>query len=95
GSATNFGELVASRIAQGAFGALLAPAAMSLVVNSFRGSTAERHAFGIFGAVIGAASTAGLLVGGVLTQLLVWRWVMYVSVLMTMAALAGTLAFVR
>ncbi|ALM18667.1 MFS transporter [Mycobacteroides abscessus] len=95
GSATNFGELVASRISQGVFGALLAPAAMSLVANSFRGSTAERHAFGIFGAVIGAASTAGLLVGGVLTQLLVWRWVMYISVLMTMTALAGTLAFVR
>ncbi|AMT73061.1 MFS transporter [Mycobacteroides immunogenum] len=95
GSATNFGELVASRIAQGVFGALLAPAAMSLVVNSFRETTEERHAFGIFGAVIGAASTAGLLVGGVLTQLLTWRWVMYVSVLMTMLALAGTLIFVR
>ncbi|TDH22523.1 MFS transporter [Mycobacteroides franklinii] len=95
GSATNFGELVTSRVAQGVFGALLAPAAMSLVVNSFRESEEERHAFGIFGAVIGAASTAGLLVGGVLTQLLTWRWVMYVSVLMTILALIGTLAFVR
>ncbi len=94
GSATNFGELVTSRVAQGVFGALLAPAAMSLVVNSFRESAEERHAFGIFGAVIGAASTAGLLVGGILTQLLAWRWVMYVSVLMTMVALIGTLAFV-
>lgn len=95
GTAGSLSELVAARIGQGLFGALLAPASMSLVTNSFRDSPHQRHAFGAFGAVIGAASTAGLFVGGALTELIGWRSVMYVNVIMTAVSFAGVLFFVR
>jgi MFS family permease len=61
------------------FGALLAPAALSLLTVTFAGTEDWQKAFGIFGAIAGGAGAIGLLLGGVLTQVLSWRWCLYVN----------------
>ena len=79
GLAQSFGVLVAARATQGVFAALLAPAALSLLTVTFAGTEDWAKAFGIFGAVAGGAGALGLLLGGVLTQVLSWRWCLYVN----------------
>src|ERR1700709_1016457 len=68
GLAQSFGVLVAARALQGAFGALLAPSALSLLTVTFAGSPARAKAFGIFSAVATAGASFGLLLGGMLTE---------------------------
>ena len=79
GLAQSFDVLVAARATQGAFGALLAPSALSLLTVTFAGTEDWSKAFGIFGAIAGGAGALGLLLGGVLTQVLSWRWCLYVN----------------
>ena len=95
GAANGFVMLLAARVAQGAFAAMLAPAALSLLSVTFAGDPTERgRAFGIFGAVSGMGGALGLLLGGVLTQDLSWRWCLYVNVLIAAVAFAGAMLFV-
>jgi EmrB/QacA subfamily drug resistance transporter len=77
--ATSFFTLVAARALQGAFGALLAPSALSLLTVTFAESPDRNKAFGIFGAIAGGGASFGLLLGGALTQLLSWRWCLAVN----------------
>src|SRR5580692_6549169 len=79
GAATSFGMLVAARACQGAFGAFMAPSALSLLTTTFSGSKDRGRAFGVFGAIAGAGGAIGLLLGGVLTEYLSWRWCLYVN----------------
>ena len=79
GLAQSFGMLVAARALQGMFGALLAPSALGLLTVTFAGSSARAKAFGIFGAIAGGGASVGLLRGGALTQILSWRWCLYVN----------------
>src|SRR2546423_5778102 len=79
GLAQSFGVLVPARRLQGAFGALLAPAALGLLTVTFQGSPDRNTAFGIFGAIAGGAASLGLILGGALTQVLSWRWCLYVN----------------
>src|SRR4051794_38982584 len=81
GAAGSFGALVAARGAQGAFAALLAPSALALLATTFRESDERGTAFGIYGAVAGGGSAVGLLLGGILTEWLSWRWCLYVNLL--------------
>src|SRR5215469_15381247 len=79
GAATSFGMLVAARACQGAFGALLAPAALSILSTTFSDPKERGKAFGVFGAIVGAGGAIGLVLGGVLTEYLSWRWCLYVN----------------
>src|ERR1700712_5577412 len=79
GLAQSFGELVAARALQGAFGALLAPSALSLLTVTFADSPDRAKAFGIFGAIAGGGASVGLVLGGALTETLSWRWCLFVN----------------
>jgi len=89
GSASSFEILVAARVAQGLFAALLAPAALSLLSVTFTEPSERAKAFGIFSALGGAGGAIGLLLGGMLTEWASWRWVMYVNVAFAAPALIG------
>ncbi|WP_024799560.1 MFS transporter [Nocardia sp. BMG51109] len=89
GAASGFEMLVAARVAQGVFGALLAPAALSLLTVTFTQPAERARAFGIFGAVAGTGGALGLLLGGALTEWASWRWVMYVNLIFAAVALVG------
>ena len=95
GAAQNFAMLLTGRVIQGAFGALLAPATLSLLTTTFTDSAERAKATGIYGAIAGGGASVGLLLGGVLTQYLDWRWVMYVNVLIAVIALVGAMALLR
>ena len=91
GLAPSFGVLVAARALQGSFGALLAPSALSLLTITFHNSPDRPKAFGIFSAIAASGTSVGLLLGGVLTQTLSWRWCLYVNLLFAIpAAIAAT-----
>ena len=89
GASVSFGMLVAARACQGAFGALLAPAALSLLTVTFADPEERGKAFGVFGAIAVAGGAVGLLLGGALTEYLSWRWTLYVNLLFAGAAFAG------
>ncbi|AWK73916.1 MFS transporter [Rhodococcus oxybenzonivorans] len=89
GAAGNFEILVAARVGQGVFGALLAPAALSLLTVTFTEKSERAKAFGIFSALSGAGAAIGLLLGGMLTEWASWRWVMFVNVGFAAVALVG------
>ncbi|RKR74730.1 DHA2 family efflux MFS transporter permease subunit [Frondihabitans australicus] len=96
GAAGSFEMLLIARIAQGVFAATLAPAALSLVSVTFDRDKKERaRAFSVFGAVSGMGGVIGLILGGVLTGVVSWRWCLYINVAIAAVALVGGLLFVR
>ncbi|MEJ2866215.1 MFS transporter [Actinomycetospora sp. OC33-EN08] len=91
GLAPGFELLVAARALQGVFGALLAPAALSLLTTTFPAGRDRARAFGVFSALAGSGAAIGLLLGGTLTEYADWRWCMYVNVVFAVVALVGAL----
>lgn len=89
GSAPSLGVLIAARALQGAFGALLAPTALSLLAVTFTEPRERAKAFAVYGAIAGSGAAVGLLLGGVLTQYLNWRWSLYVSAPIALVAAVG------
>jgi EmrB/QacA subfamily drug resistance transporter len=89
GASVNFTMLVTARACQGAFAALLVPSALSLLTTTFTGQKDRGRAFGIYGAIAGAGGAVGLLLGGVLTQYLSWRWTLYVNLIFAGVSLLG------
>ena len=85
GIASNAALLFAARGLQGAFAALLAPSALSLITVMFTVPKERARAFGVFGAVSGGGAAIGLLVGGVLTEYASWRWCLGVNVPIALA----------
>jgi EmrB/QacA subfamily drug resistance transporter len=84
--------LLAARALQGVFGALLAPAALALLANTFTDARERARAFAIFGVVAGGGSALGLVLGGVLTEYANWRWTMFINIPLTVLAVLGAYA---
>ena len=80
GLSTSAGMLLAARAVQGAGGALAAPAVLALIVSSFSEGRERTRALGIYMGVITGGSSLGLVLGGVITQWLSWRWVLFINV---------------
>ena len=72
--------LIAARAVQGLGGAIVAPASLSILTTTFEEGPARNRAVGIWGAMGGAGGAAGVLLGGVLTDLLSWRWILFINV---------------
>jgi EmrB/QacA subfamily drug resistance transporter len=87
--------LFAARGLQGVFAALLAPAALSLITVTFHEPKERARAFGVYGAIAGGGAALGLLLGGVLTEYLSWRWCFLVNVPIAIIAVLLAIPFVR
>jgi EmrB/QacA subfamily drug resistance transporter len=86
GLATSDTMLIAARAVQGLGGAILSPAALSIVTTTFEEGSDRNRALGIWGAVAGSGGAAGVLLGGVLTDSAGWEWVFFVNTPITFAA---------
>ncbi|MBP0461136.1 DHA2 family efflux MFS transporter permease subunit [Streptomyces montanisoli] len=95
GAAANEAMLLSSRAAQGIFGAMLAPAALSLLATTFIDPKERAKAFGIFGAIAGGGGAVGLLLGGFLTEYLNWRWTFFVNIPFAIIAALGAFFVIR
>ena len=94
GIAQNAGMLFSARALQGAFGALMAPAALSLLTVTFTEAKERARAFGVYGAIAGGGGAVGLLLGGVLTEYASWRWTLLVSTPIAIVAAVAATRFV-
>jgi len=95
GLAVNAPMLFGARALQGAFGALLAPAALSLITVTFTEVKERSTAFGVYGAIAGGGAAIGLILGGVLTQYASWRWCLFVNVPIAVVTALAALPIVR
>src|SRR5256884_2044418 len=89
GAAPDFAVLVAARALQGAFAALLAPTALSLLAVTFTQPRERATAFAVYGSIAGSGAAIGMLLGGALTQYLSWRWCLYVNLPIALIAAVG------
>lgn len=89
GTAGTFQVLIAGRALQGAFAALLAPTALSLLAVTFTEPRERAKAFAVYGSIAGSGAAVGLLLGGLLTQSMGWRWCLYVNLPIAVVAASG------
>jgi EmrB/QacA subfamily drug resistance transporter len=80
GFASNEGQLIAARAAQGLGAAIISPSALSIITTTFSDGAERNKALGAWGAVAGAGGAAGVLFGGILTDGLGWEWVLWINV---------------
>lgn len=95
GLATTGAVLVAARVGQGVGAAMAAPTALSLLATTFPSGQARNKALGVYGAMGALGAVVGLLLGGVLTEYLSWRWILFVNLPIALAVLAGTSVLVE
>lgn len=95
GVAPNEGVLIGARILQGIGAALAAPNALALITTTFPAGKSRNTAMGVYAAMGGVGATVGLLLGGVLTDALDWRWVFFINIPIGLAVLAGTRTLVE
>src|SRR6202161_3822274 len=95
GASVNFAMLVTARTIQGAFGALLAPSVLALLTTTFVDPGERGKAFGICGAIAGAGGALGLLLGGILTSYVSWRWTLFVNLAFAATAVVGALRWLN
>ncbi|MEU4542112.1 MFS transporter [Nonomuraea dietziae] len=94
GLAGSGGVLIAARVLQGVGASIVAPAALSLLADTFPAGPQRNKALGVYGAMGGLGSVVGLLLGGALTEYLGWRWIMFVNIPIALLVMAGTFALV-
>jgi predicted MFS family arabinose efflux permease len=86
---------VGARTVQGAFGALLAPSVLALLTTTFSDPGERGKAFGIYGGIAGAGGGLGLLLGGVLTSYVSWRYTLFVNLIFAVMAMVGALLWLK
>jgi EmrB/QacA subfamily drug resistance transporter len=91
GLAQTSAELTAARAAQGLGGAVLSPATLTIIMTTFGEGEKRHRALGAWSAVAGLGGAAGVILGGVLTSYLSWRWVLYVNIPIGVAAIIAAL----
>jgi EmrB/QacA subfamily drug resistance transporter len=89
GASDSFTMLVTARACQGVFAALLAPTALSLLATTFTDPKERSKAFGIYGTVATSGAALGLLLGGLLTSYLSWRWCLFINLVFAAVAVVG------
>ncbi|HSZ39402.1 MAG TPA: MFS transporter [Trebonia sp.] len=94
GLATSSAMLLAARAIQGVGGALASPAVLALVISAFPEGKERTRALAIYTGVVTGGSSLGLVLGGVITQWLDWRWVLFINVPIGIGVLAATPLFV-
>ncbi|MFF7974035.1 DHA2 family efflux MFS transporter permease subunit [Streptomyces sp. NPDC007905] len=95
GAATTGAMMFGARALQGVFGAMLAPAALSLLAVMFTDAKERAKAFGIYGAIAGGGGAVGFILGGVLTEYLDWRWTFFVNIPFAAVAALGAYFVIR
>jgi EmrB/QacA subfamily drug resistance transporter len=95
GAAIDAGMLLGARALQGAFAALLAPAALSLISVTFVEVKERATAFAVYGAISGGGVAVGLIAGGLLTEYASWRWCLLVNAPLAVAAALAAVPVVR
>ncbi|HET6151792.1 MAG TPA: MFS transporter [Marmoricola sp.] len=95
GLAQTQGELFGARALQGAFAALMAPAALSLITVTFSEPKERAKAFGVYGGISGGGAALGLILGGVLTEYASWRWTLLVNTPIAIATAVAAAVLVR
>ncbi|MGO9581512.1 MAG: MFS transporter [Acidimicrobiales bacterium] len=95
GLAQNAAMLFGARALQGAFGAIMAPAALSLLTTTFTEVQERARAFGVYGAIAGGGAAIGLVLGGTLTQLASWRWVLLINVPIALVTAVAATRLIR
>ena len=94
GLAQSSGMLIVGRGLQGLGGALLSPAALSIVIATFTEQSERTKALGVWSAIAAGGGAVGLIMGGALTQLASWEWIFFVNVPVGIVTLLATLRFV-
>ncbi len=94
GAAQSFGMLVAARGLQGAFGALLSPSVLSLLTTTFSQPEERAWAFGVYATIAIGGAAVGLILGGLLTQYLDWRWCLYINVPVSVVVAVGAFVLI-
>jgi len=94
GLANTSGLLLAARAVQGVGGALASPAVLALIVGSYSEGRERTKALAIYSAVLSGGASLGLVLGGVITEWMSWRWVLFINVPIGIAVLAVTPLFV-
>jgi EmrB/QacA subfamily drug resistance transporter len=95
GIAANFGLLLAGRAIQGLGGAIASPTALSLITTEFEEGKERTRAIAVYAAVSGAGAALGLLLGGILTNYLSWRWVLFVNVPIGIVLMGGAFLYLH
>jgi EmrB/QacA subfamily drug resistance transporter len=95
GLAPSAAILFAARGLQGAFAAIMAPAALSLLTVTFTEPRERAQAFGVYGAIAGGGAAIGLVLGGVLTQFASWRWTLLINAPIALVAAAAAIRLIR
>ncbi len=95
GVAPSFGLLLAGRAVQGIGGAIASPTALSLITTEFEEGEARTKAIAVYAAVSGAGAALGLLLGGILTNYLSWRWVLFVNVPIGILLITGAFLYLH
>jgi EmrB/QacA subfamily drug resistance transporter len=95
GLAQNAAMLFGARALQGAFAAVMAPAALSLITVTFTEERERARAFGVYGAIAGGGAAIGLILGGLLTEYASWRWTLLINVPIAITAAGLAVSQVR